>query len=215
MTAVPLKPEYGPTLGQLLSPSWRRASRAMRLLAVGVAAVLVAAVVALVLTLLPPRIAYGGPVSFGFSYRGLYRTAPDPGGYVKVQLLRGGLPVDSFAVGPLRLPPYRGSLSGELPLYAAGYIRALAARYPGFELEGEGRTKVNAVAGYNVYYRAKVQGRTMYGRDLLLLPERAGARDGVTIVMLTAPHADRQVTSPQLIATAGALYEPLRTFSFR
>jgi hypothetical protein len=216
MAGVPLKPEYGPTLGQLLSPSWRSASRATRLIVACVAAASIVAVAALVLTLLPSRLSYGGPVPFAFSYRGLYRTAPDPGGYAKVQLRRGGGRLeDSFAVGPLRLPPYRGSLSGELPLYAAGYVKALAAKYRGFELEGEGKTKINAGVGYDVYYRAHVAGRTMYGRDLLLLPERAGAREGVTIVMLSLPHADPQVTSPQLLATAGVLYEPLRTFSFR
>lgn len=67
---------------------------------------------------------------------------------------------------------------------------------------------------YNIYFTAQVKGREMYGRDVLLVPERPGARQGVTIAMLTSPTANAQVTSPLLVATAGVLYQPLRTFSF-
>jgi hypothetical protein len=216
MPAVALKPEYRPTLAQLLAPSWRRASRAVRLLVLALAAAFVVGVAALVLTLLPARISYGGPVPFSFSYRGLYRVAPEPGGDVKVAR-RGstsGRLLDSFAVAPLRLPPYAGGLSGELPLYSAGYIRALARRYEGFQLQGEGKTRVNTLPAYNIYYSVRLHGQRMFGRDVLLVPERSGARDGVAIAMLTWPRSNAQVTSPLLVATAGLLYKPLRTFSF-
>ena len=46
-------------------------------------------------------------------------------------------------------------------------------------LRGEGKTRVNTVPGYEVLYTATVDGREMYGRDVLLLPERPGAREGV------------------------------------
>jgi hypothetical protein len=81
-------------------------------------------------------------------------------------------------------------------------------------LRGEGKTRVNAAPVYNIYYSARVGGRTMYGRDVLLVPERPGARAGLAIEMLTAPHANAQVTAPLLVASAGVLQEPLRTFSF-
>jgi len=215
MAAVPLKPEYRPTLDQLLAPSWRRASRAVRLLVVAAGVALALGVAGLVLTLLPARFSHGGPVPFGFEYRGLYRTAPDPGGYVKVARHSSGEGLrDSFAVAPIELPPYRGYVSGELPLYATGYIRALARRYAGFELEGEGKTRVNTAPVYNIYYSARVGGSTMYGRDVLLVPERPGERAGLAIEMLSAPHSNAQVTAPLLVASAGVLQEPLRTFSF-
>ncbi len=215
MTTLPLRPEYRPTLPQLLAPSWQRASRAVRWLVIAAAAVLVVGVAALVLTLLPARISYGGPVPFSFSYRDLYRTAPDPGGYVKVaRFTRGGRLEDSFAVEPLALPPYQGEQSGEEPLYASGFVRSLAARSQGFELLGEGKTRVNLAPAYNIFYTTLVGGETMYGRDVLLVPERLGAREGVVIVMLTSPTANAQVTSPLLVASTGVLYEPLRTFSF-
>jgi hypothetical protein len=216
MPAVPLKSEYRPTLAQMLAPSWHKASRAVRLLVMAAAAALVVGVVALTLTLLPAHISYGGPVPFSFSYRGLHRVAPAAGAGVQVERRSAstGRLLDSFAVAPLKLPPYAGGLSGELPLYAVGYIHALRGKYAGFQLQGEGKTRVNTAPAYNIYYSVRLAGQRLYGRDVLLVPERPGAREGVSIRMLTSPLSNRQVTSPLLVATAGLLYKPLRTFSF-
>jgi hypothetical protein len=183
-------------------------------LAAGV--LLVALMVAVALTLAGPVVSRGGVVPFSFSYGGLYRTTPEPGGYARVQRLEGGRLEDSFAVGPLALPPYRGELGAALALYAAAYVRRLPARYRGFELRGEGRTQIDSVASYavyNVFFTAEVQGREMYGRDALLLDERPGVRRGVEISMLTATTADRQVTSPLQVGTKGALEGPLGSFT--
>jgi hypothetical protein len=215
MPAAALKPEYRPTLAALLAPGWRRASPGVRTLVLALAAAFVVGLTALVLTLLPARISYGGPVPFSFSYRGLHRVAPDVGGDVKVERRSAsGRLLDSFSVAPLRLPPYAGGLSAELPLYSVAYIRALARRYPGFQLQGEGKTRVNTAPAYNIYYSVLVAAQRMYGRDVLLVPERPGAREGVAIAMLTSPQSSAQVTSPLLVATAGLLYKPLRTFGF-
>src|SRR6185312_11520563 len=73
MATLPLKPEYRPTLPQLLAPGWRKAPRAVRLLVLAAAAAFAVGVAALVLTLLPAHISYGGPTPFNFSYRGLQR----------------------------------------------------------------------------------------------------------------------------------------------
>ena len=209
-----MKREYGPTLGALLAPRWRAASALTRrtLTVAGIA--LLVAIVAGVLTLLNATYSHGGAVPFYFSYRGLHRVAPDPGGYVKVERRHAdGTVRDSFAVLPLLLPRYSGGLSGELPLYAAGYIRALGQRYPGFELRGEGKTKVNNMPAYHVFYRALVEGRHVYGRDVLIVPERQGARDGVDIVMLTPFPRASKLTSPMEVANKGILATPLKSFS--
>jgi hypothetical protein len=209
-----MKPEYGPTLGQLLAPPWRRAPRLARAAVIATGVALLALIAAIALTLENSTFSHGGRVPFSFSYRDLYRTTPDPGGYVKVQRRSaGGRLEDSLAVEPLQLPPYSGELSAELPLYAATYIRGLNQRYAHFVPRGEGRTNVNTIAGYSVYYTALVEGRLMYGRDVLLLPERTGAREGVVIAMLTSPKANSQVTSPPLVASQGVLLKPIRTFT--
>jgi hypothetical protein len=215
MVAVPMKPEYGPTLGRLLSPRWRAASALVRAAVIAAGLGLLALLISAALTLENASYAHGGKVPFSFAYRSLYRVASDPGGYVKVQRSRAdGELLDSYAVEPLRLPPYSGELSGELPLYASGYIRALAQLDTGFVLRGEGKTRVNTVPAYQVLYTAMVDGRPMYGRNVLLLPERPGAREGVEIVMLTSPTANAQVDSPLEVAGTGVLLRPLKTFSF-
>jgi hypothetical protein len=212
--AVPLKHDYRPTLAQLLSPRWRRLPQPLRALTYAGGLALLALVAIAVLTLLPARISYSGAVPFHFSYKGLYRTPPDPGGYVKVTRRSHGRLEDSFAAGPLTLPPYAGSLSGELPLYASHYIQQLAQRDPAFQLQGEGKTRVNTVPGYNIYYTTRLEGRLIWGRDILLLPERPAVRQGVVIAMLTSPHANSQVKSVLEIATAGVLQRPVHTFTF-
>lgn len=213
---MPIKPQYGPTLGRLLSPRWQAASPLARALVIAACAGALGLVVGVVLALLNATYSHRGRVPFSFSYRSLYRVAADPGGYVKVQRRRAdGSLEDSFAVDPLTLPPYSGAASGELPVFAEGYIRGLSSRYEAFVLRGEGKTRVNAsVPAYHVLYTARIEGQTMWGRDVLMLPGRPGAREGVDIVMLTSPTANAQVTSPLEVATTGVLLRPLKTFSF-
>jgi hypothetical protein len=212
--SVPIKPAYGPTLGRLLSPWWRKASRPVRALTLALVAGVLALAIGAFLTLENAHYSHGGKVPFSFSYRGLYRSTPEPGGYVRLERHdAAGRLEDSFAVGPLTLPPYSGALSGELPLYAAGYIRELRARYEDFVLRGEGKTRVNTVPAYEVNFTAHVAGQTMWGRDVLLLGERPGEREGVNITMLTTPTANADVTSPLEVASEGVLLRPLKTLS--
>src|SRR5271156_1311170 len=117
MVAIPMKPQYGPTLGRLLSPRWRAASPLVRWAVIASGVALLGLAIAAALTLENAKFSHGRRVPFSFSYRGLYRTTPDPGGFVKVQRLDSeGRLEDSFAVGPLLLARYTGELSGELPL---------------------------------------------------------------------------------------------------
>jgi hypothetical protein len=211
-----MKPQYGPTLGTLLAPRWHAASPRMRRVVVAAGAGLLALVVALVLTLLNATYSHGAPVPFSFSYRGLYRATPDPGGYVKVRSLHSnGTLAFSYAVAPLTLPPYSGELAAELPLVADKYIRGLELRDAGFVLEGEGKAKVNGLtSAYDVVYTTIVDGRRLLGRDILLLPERAGARDGVVIEMLATKGKGVQASTPMEVGTTGVLALPFKSFSF-
>ena len=215
MVAVPVKPEYGPTLGHMLAPRWRRAGRAGRAIVVAAGAALLVLAAAVVLTLEPARFSHGGASPFSFTYRGLYREKPEPGGYARVAAhYPDGSIKYSYAVNPLVLPPYRGEPSGALPVYATGYARSLPARFPGIERTGEGKTRVNKVPAYQVLYKVRIDGREMYGRNVLLLPERPGARRGVEIVMLTAAGATSEVKEPSEVASGGVLLRPLKTFTF-
>lgn len=207
--AMPLKPQYGPTLGRLLAPRWRSASPGARALAVAAGVALLALVVAATLTLLTPTYSHGGPVPISFGYRGLYRTTPDPGGYVKVARSSGGRLRDSFEVAPLRIPPYAGDVGGELPLLASAYVRTLSARFPGFTLQGEGKTWVTpSLSGYDIRYQTVVGGRRMYGRDVFFLPNVPRPRSGVAVEMLTTTRAT--VSKP--VGSRGVLEGPLTSF---
>ncbi len=214
MATIPLKPQYGPTLGTLLAPRWHAAPRAARILARAAGAALVVLAIAVTLTLLPATYSHGGPAPFHFSYRGLYKTTPEPGQYVRIDRRDDeGRLEDSFAVSPLYLPPYSGGLSGELPVYASGYIDRLRKKLTSFALRGEGKTRVNTVPAYNIFYTASVEGREMYGRDVLLLPEGEGVRDGVTLELLTLPRPP--LKSPLEVASGGVLERPVETFTIR
>jgi hypothetical protein len=211
MTSIPLKPQYGPTLGRLLEPRWRAAPKMVRVVVVGIALALVALAVGGALTLLDARYSHGGRVPFSFSYKGLYRTKPDPGGYVKVASTSSGRLRNSFAVAPIVLAPYTGSVTGELPLFAAGYIHTLERRFAGFKLEGEGKTRITStLAGYDVRYTTLLDGRAMYGRDIMLMPPGQRVREGVAIEMLT----DERASVAKPVANSGALETALKTFAF-
>jgi hypothetical protein len=210
-----MKPEYGPTLGRLLAPRWHAAPRWVRMTVIAGGALLAAVVIGVVLTLLPSSYSQGGRIPFSLTYRGLYRTRPDPGEYVKLRAPAGDGSLEySYAVQPLELPAYSGGVSGELPLYATGYIRRLAASDPGFVLRGEGKTRVNTVPGYEVLYTVRMEGREYLGRNILLTPERPGARLGVKIVMLAAADAPDKIKAASEVASTGPLLRSVKTFSF-
>jgi hypothetical protein len=210
-----MKPEYGPTLGRLLAPRWHAAPRALRAGVIAAGILIVVAAIGIVLTLEPARYSQNGTFPFSFTYKGLFKTAPEAGGYVRVEAhYADGSLKYSYAVNPLSLPPHSGGISGVLPVYATGYSERLAGRFPDVKLDGEGKTRVNKVPAYQVLYRATIDGRTMYGRNVLLLPEQQGARKGVEIVMLTAAGATSEVKEPSEVASGGVLLRPLKTFGF-
>jgi hypothetical protein len=215
MAAIPVKREYGPTLGRMLEPRWRRASSAARAITVAAGVGLLVLVAAVVLTLEPARYSHGGGLPFSFTYRGLYREAPEAGGYTRVAAhYPDGSIKYSFAVNPLVVPAYAGEASGALPVYATNYWHHVEASFPGLRRIGEGKTRVNKVPAYQVLYKVRLDGREMYGRNVLLLPEKPGARRGVEIVMLTAAGATSEVKEPSEVASGGVLLRPLKTFGF-
>jgi len=215
MPSIPIRPEYGPTLPSLLSPSWRAASRAARATAVVAGVAVLALIVGGVLTLLNATYGRGGAQPFHFAYRGLYRTTPEPGGFIRLQShTASGKLKYSFAVNPLELPPYAGPEGAEIPLYASAYIHGLARRLPDFVLRGEGKARLsNSLGGYQVAYTTTLAGERMLGRNILLLHERPGRRAGVEIVMLVGVGTDPQTTEPLEIGSVGTMLRPLKTFA--
>lgn len=217
--ATPLRPGFGPTLPDLLGPRWRTLGRGGRAFATaGALLVLALAGVAVSAALRGDNefVRRQAP-TFNLRYAdGLERVPAGPGEYLRLESRRGELFLASFAVRRLRLPAYRGDPGAKLPIYAETHIAALEREVEGFQRTcdgcGEGKARINDVPGYTVNFRAKLGERTLYGRDVLLVPEEDGARDGVILSMRATPAA--QVAGPDTVGSGGVLKLPLRSFRF-
>jgi hypothetical protein len=223
--------EHRPTLADLLRP---RLARAPRWLRWALAAVLVVVVLLVFWRVFAgessgeTHYVHRGALEFNFRYPDAMHRAPARAPeLVRVERTRDGLFLDSFAVEPLALPPFRGNVSGLLPAYADQEIEALRKRFPqDFELTREGKARVNAVPGYDVQFRARLGERRLFGR-LVLLPEPAAGEDladptgelenarsrrGVKLLMLATPASG--AVRPRDVGARGNLKTPFRSFRF-
>jgi hypothetical protein len=206
-----VKPQYGPTLVQMLAPR----PLAVRVAAGAFAALLVAAVVVIALRTRADEtfVLEREPVTFNFVYGPQLQRGQKAGAVVALSNERNGLFLDSYVVRPLSLPPYRGFVGGMLPLYADGYIARQRKRYASFDFVSEGRARINNGIGYGVTFRSKRGGRTLYVRHLLLVEEEPdGLRRGV-ILELTSTAAAGTPNAAE-IGNHGALKTALRSFRF-
>lgn len=206
MSAV--RPEFGPTLPELLRPRWARLSRPARVAIAAVVALLVVALVAWRLTAGDDErtVVVDEPIGFSFAYLPPFKERPARSG----ELARAGAGGQSFVVRHLRLPAYRGDSAGFFPVYAARLAEEMARQYPGFQLRVEGRANINRIQGYEVLFRFRgADGRTMFGRRELLLPNPT-AREGVDL-LLTAPRS-KAVRTVGDVGGSGAMKRALRSF---
>jgi hypothetical protein len=204
-----VKPEYGPTLPELLESRLGGVPRGIR----GAFGVVVAVIVVVALLVAvrggSSSISGGGSgVSFSFSYAGLDREALPTGTYALLEATRGTRLVARIAVAPLRLAPYTGNVIGIEPLIAANYMRTFAARTPGVVLQSAGPTVVDGTAGYDFTYTQRLDGETYYGRTIFLTPSaESHALSGLTVSLLAQPVLSG-IIGPGANALEGALYEP-------
>jgi hypothetical protein len=205
-----VRPEYGPSLWSLAG---RRAPLMFGTLAlVGVALVawrlLGGGAGAL------PSVVVRGPVAYNLVYSpGVRRVARRPGETLRLASAPGTAEPYSFAVSTLRLPAYRGDVSAELTLLSATMIDQMRARIPGFAYRGDGRVNVNSQPGYQIVYQARIGGRTVYGKRVLLVPGYdPPPRAGLDITL----EAQRSgaVPSANAVGLNGALKTSLRSLRF-
>lgn len=217
MSSLPVKPELGPTLPQLLRPWWRRASLPVRFGAALVAAVLVVALVLGALggaTTDETAVVVKEPIAFNLRHGPtLQRLDPQRGELLALDARRGALFLQSFHVAPLHLEPYEGLPAGELPVVAEDLKTRLARRFDAFRLVEEGRITINEVPGYEVVFAARSQDdRRLYGRWVMMVPEQPGEREGVTLQLLGTPAAG--IPNAEAIGDEGQLKLPMRSFRF-
>lgn len=207
---VPLvRSEFGPSLFELAAPRVRALPRAVQavlaVLALGVV-VLAAGVVVRSAEPLKDAVVVRRPVAFNLVYApGVHPVAPRPGERLRLAS-KPGEPKLLFAVTPLALPAYRGDVSAQLTFLSAGMIDRMRARIPGFVWRGDGRVNVNGQPGYQIVYQARIDGRTVYGKRVLLVPGYdPPPRAGLDITM----EAERSGTVPS--ADSVGLNGPLKT----
>ncbi len=208
MSAV--RPEFGPTLPEVVGPRLRRAPRAARVALAAVATLLLAALIWALFLRGDDRtvvVVRDAPVAFNLTHDdALRRAAPAPGQFVALE--GEGL---RFSVSALRLPPYEGDSSGTLPIFSSGLAREMARTYEDFTIRQEGRANINRQQGYEMFFQFRRDGETWYGRRTLLLPATTD-RVGADILLL----ARRTARIPKFssIGSNGPLKVALRSFRF-
>jgi hypothetical protein len=206
-----VKPQFGPTLPQLVATL----PRTPRVAVVALVALLIAggALLALRARAGETQAIVHGPTTFNLVYGPQLERVSRPGALLALRRERGGLFLDSYVVRPLELPPYRGAVGGMLPVYAGHYLDGLHRRYGAFELEADGRTRINNAVGYQLVLRARRGARTLYVRHMLLVPETPeGARRGVVVELESTPAAG--TPNAVGIGNAGPLKQAMRSFRF-
>ncbi len=209
-----VREEFGPTLPELLGARLRVSVRRIWLVLAAIGVVAVA--VALWLTLRPTPgqsgVVVRKPVAFNLIYTdAVRRAAPRSGEVLRLQTRSG--PPQSMAVRPLRLAPYKGDVSAALTLLSARLIDQMRAHYTGFLWRGDGRVNINKQPGYQIVFQARIDGRTTYGKRVLLV---AGPdpppRTGVDMTILSARSS--AVPKADAVAANGPLKTPYRSFRF-
>jgi hypothetical protein len=206
-----LKPGFGPTLPQLVGGL----PRPVRVAALAFAALLVLAAAALAVSLRPEEmnVIVRGPATFNVTYGPQLERVTVPGALLALRRERNGLFLDSYVVRPLDLPPYRGAAGGVLPVYAVHYLDELRERYGPLQVAADGRTRINNGIGHQLVLRARRDGRTLYVRHLLLVPDAPeGARRGVVVEIESTPAAG--TPNAVGVGNAGPLKQAMRSFRF-
>jgi hypothetical protein len=210
MSAV--RPEFGPTLPEVLGPRIRVLPRAVRV-ALAALGVLVVVLLGYALFLrgggaqAKRAVIVRSPVAFNFVYRAPFRKEAPLAG----ELARVGSKDQSFSVRELKLPAYRGDAAGFLPLYAAQQEAQMARDLPGFQWRTDGRANINKQQGYEIVFQYRPAGKLTYGRRIFLLPT-VTAREGADI-WLFAPRSPAVVHADD-VGHNGGLKTALRSFRF-
>ena len=211
-----VRPEFEPTLPALMRRRLGLRERTTVVLLVLAFLALVAAAV-----LVWPRVdrigevVHRGDPAFTMEYRNdlFEATEPRPGELARIEGRRGRQAVE-IAVQPLELPAYEGDVAhAQLPLYASGHIRDLAASEDRFQLRAEHRARVNDAPGYEVRFRTGPPGRRTFASDLMLVP---GEEDSEGALLVTLR---REVDGPAKLSEseeefADLAFQAMRSISY-
>lgn len=215
-----LRPEYGPSLPNLVAARLRWPLRRARIVLIGLFAVLVliqgARMVASSGSGLTNDAIVAKPFAFTLGYRdGLERVPPKAGEALRLTTPPGQKTDETFKVSQLRLPPYSGDPAGVLPIVAARQVAALRRAFPtDFRYRGDSRARINELPGQQILFQTRIGGRLYYGKRFLLLPdvvpEMPSPRDGAVLTLLSKYSS--ATPSVDAVGSFGLMKSALRSF---
>ena len=207
-----VRPEFGPTLPELLR------GRGVPPRAIAAGAILLAVVLAVTVFLVTRRdeseLAHRSDPQFTLLYDPAFVRPVDvrPGELTRLEGRDGRLRAE-VSVRPLRLPAYRGDVAhGLLPVHVERRKTELRRELEGFTLTDEGRANVNRAPGYQLGYRQRMPGEIVTWRELYVVPDEPGAREGVVLVLRQAKRG-RRITADDREWFKGAR-SAMRSFRF-
>jgi len=215
------RPEFGPSLPELVASRLRLPTARVRGVLLGGAALAVLLYVASGLlgvrgpADLQDQVVRGAvPFTLGHS-AALRRVEPEPGEVLRLEGRAGG-PEQSYAAEPFAIPAHRGDVTAVLGVLAARQADALARELPDFRYRGDGKARINELPGHLLVFQFRRGGRTIYGKRFLLAPlAEPGApapRRGMALT-LTAERSPA-VPNADAVGDDSALKAPLRSFRF-
>jgi hypothetical protein len=185
MSRVPLlRPEFGPTLPELISGRFAVSRRAVAIGAV-IALVVAAIVIKVVLDDGRDKLVVHGTPSFNLLYDPslLHKQAPANGDLMRLVGKTKRLETEITA-RHANLPPFKGDvIGGQLPLYTTQHTIQLSKELPNLQVGDEGKARLNQAPGYQVAYTSGQPGNRTYWREVYVMPAADKPKETIVVTM--------------------------------
>ncbi|MSX01917.1 MAG: hypothetical protein F2813_02025 [Actinobacteria bacterium] len=196
-----VRPEFGPTLPELLAPRWRRLNRFWRAaIVVACAAIVLVAAYALVgggSGMRTLKVATPIPITIPYDGAALQQRVAVGNELFRLSTPPSAADPATLSASPITIAPYRGSIEGTLPIVASRLTEQMRRVDPGLIVRGYLPVLVKQRPGYEILFQFKRAGRTRYGRRVIVFADQPGVREGLDILM-TSARSLRIPTSEQL-----------------
>lgn len=204
-----VKPEYGPSLPDLAGPRLNALPRWVLWAAAAASVAIVALTVAgWLVTRTPTRkIEVTSPVAFSVTYPSddLRRLPASGAEVVRLASPPAAANPVSLDIAKVELPAHRGQREAVFPLVSEQIVAQMRSADPNFVVRGEQAVNYNGQAGYQIYYQTERDGKTWYGRRILLFSDDLKDNVGVDV----NAQAQRPLTSGPRTVWEVAQADPL------
>jgi hypothetical protein len=214
MTDTPLlRPEFGPTLPDLLSRRLSVSRRVITIVAVLVL-VLIVAGIKVGLSIGRATITVNGDPAFTLVYKThkLHKASLRPGEIARVQG-RGRHVFVALTARRVALPPSKGDvIGGQLPIYATQYTDRLSRQLPQFTVSDEGKARIGTAQGYEIGYQSGPKSHHTYWREIFLVsdPEKGTGQNSVVLRLRQTFSGRTNARDRALVQAGKQVYQSFR-----